>query len=310
MKQYEIPILLEFFARPNTFRQVFESIRKIKPKYLYLYQDGIRGEKDFEGHAECRKIVSSIDWLCEVKTFYQEKNQGCDPSGYIAQSWFFKNVEYGIVLEDDCVPNESFFRYCEELLIKYKDDEGIAFICGMNVLDEYENQNDKDTSYFFTAHGGIWGWASWKRFYEKCDPAYSWLENEDVVKKIKQNFSSKYEANQFIKLAKQRRKEGKEYFETIVYANARMHNQLEIVPTKNLISNIGIGGGTHSTDSLEGMHPNIRKLFNKKTYELPSPLKHPSSKERNTSYEKEIEPSFKKEFSYKLYRLKYRLKSK
>ena len=107
---YDIPILLEFYARPDKFIHVFNAVKKMKPKYLYLYQDAPRSDKDKEGWKACRDLVNSIDWDCEVHTYYQEKNQGCDPSGFLAQSWFFSNVEYGIVLEDDCVPNESLDR--------------------------------------------------------------------------------------------------------------------------------------------------------------------------------------------------------
>lgn len=308
MKQFSIPILLEFYARPEKFVQVFNAIKEIKPVELYLYQDAPKSEKDIDGWKKCREIISTINWPCTIKTFFQEKNQGCDPSGFIAQSWFFDNVEYGIVLEDDCVPNLSFFYYCEELLLKYKDNDSIAFISGMNVLDKFENSRDREANYFFTAHGGIWGWASWRRFYKKCDPTYSWLNDKNSVAKIKRNFYSSYEAKSFLRLARARKKESKAYFETIVYANARLHNQLEIVPCVNLISNIGIGDlGTHGPNALEKLPPKIRKMFFKDCYDMTFPLNHPISFSRNTRYEKKIKPSIFDEIRYKFYSLKYRL---
>lgn len=287
---FEIPILLEFFCRFDTFSKVFEEVKKIRPTKLFLYQDGPRNEKDLIGIQKCRELVNDINWECDIKTFYQEKNIGCDPSGFIAQSWFFSNVEYGIVLEDDCVPNHSFFKFCKEMLLKYKDNDKIALISGFNLFDSFEDKHNPG-SYFFTAHGGIWGWASWSRFYSKCDPTYSWLNNKDLVKKIKKNFSSSFEANQFIKLAKKRKNENRAYFETILYAAARSNDMLEIVPNVNLISNIGFGpNGTHSNLNFKKIPPKTRKLFLKKNFEINFPLIHPKALKRNKKYEKKIEP--------------------
>ena len=102
MKQFSIPILLEFYARPDKFLQVFNAVKEIKPVELYLYQDAPKSEKDIEGWKKCREIISTIDWPCTIKTFFQDKNQGCDPSGLLLKAGF-DNVEFGIVLEDDCV---------------------------------------------------------------------------------------------------------------------------------------------------------------------------------------------------------------
>ena len=311
MKQFDIPILLEFYARPEKFLKVFDSVKAMKPAILFLYQDAPKSENDKAGWAKCREIVNSIDWPCDIHTYYQEQNKGCDPSGFLAQSWFFDNVEFGIVLEDDCVPNCSFFYFCREMLIKYKDDNSIAFISGMNVLDKFRNPKCPEADYFFTAHGGIWGWATWKRFYMLCDPTYSWLNNKNDIKAIKDNFYSKREGNSFIKLAKARQKEKKEYFETIVYSNARLHNQVEIVPCVNLISNIGIGElGTHGPGSIEKLPPRIRKLFFKETFEIPNLITHPILKERNYKYEAKIKPSIFDGIMFKIYSLRYYLTAK
>ncbi len=306
---YDIPILLEFYARPDKFIYVFEAVKKMKPKYLYLYQDAPRSEKDKEGCQRCREIVNSIDWDCEVKTFYQDINQGCDPSGWLAQSWFFSQVEYGIVLEDDCVPNESFFLFMKENLIKYKDDNDIAYISGMNVLDDYENKIEPGSSYFFTKYGSTWGWGSWKRFYSKCDSSYSWLDDEKQLQEIINDFTNKKTCEDYIALARIRKKEGKAYFETILTANVRLHHQMEIVPTHNMISNIGIGDfGTHSASSLKRLHPKIRKMFFKKQYDYEFPLIHPTKKEINVGYEKDMSKAWPRcKLSYKYYALKYEI---
>lgn len=123
---------------------------------LLLYQDGPREgrEDDIAGIKKCREIAESIDWDCEVYRNYQEKNVGCDPSGYNAQRWAFSIVDKCIVLEDDVVPSQSFFGYCKELLDYYENDERIGLICGMNNKDVSENVQG---SYSFTLKGSFGG---------------------------------------------------------------------------------------------------------------------------------------------------------
>ena len=116
----DIPVLLIFFVRPEPLRKVFEEIKIARPSKLYLYQDGARENRpdDIENVMKCREIVKDIDWECEVVYKYQKKNFGCDPSEFISQKWMFEKEEYGIVLEDDDVPSQSFFPFCKELLEK------------------------------------------------------------------------------------------------------------------------------------------------------------------------------------------------
>ena len=133
----DVSVLLIFFCRVEKTKEVFAAIKEARPARLYLYQDGPREtvKSDGEELQKCRQIVSEIDWDCEVHTFYQEKNLGCDPSEYIAQRWFFDNEEMGIILEDDDVPSQSFFPFCKELLDKYRNDKRVNMICGMNNND-------------------------------------------------------------------------------------------------------------------------------------------------------------------------------
>ena len=305
---YDIPILLVFFNRPDKFAAVFSAVKAIRPSKLFLYQDGPRANNadDAENVRKCREIASSIDWPCEVKILFQTENLGCDPSGYTAHSWFFNQVEYGIVLEDDCVPSQGFFDLCAYALPKYKDDLRISMISGMNLLEVFGRVKDP---YFFTAHGGIWGWASWARFYKLCDPTYSWLDDENSVREIKSDFSTKKEAKQFIQLAKQRRKEGIAYFETIVYAAARSRHMLEIVPTKNTITNIGVGVGVHTNQAFKDMSPVERRYYYRKAYDFQAPEKEVPVI-RNTEYERKILLSFADKILIRVHRLFKRMRKK
>ena len=124
------PVLFLIFNRPDTTRQVFNEIRKAQPAQLFVAADGPRKDRDsdFELCKKTREIVRQVDWDCEVFTRFQEENLGCKRAVSSAIDWFFSNVEEGIILEDDCVPDQSFFPFCQELLEKYRHDERIMMI--------------------------------------------------------------------------------------------------------------------------------------------------------------------------------------
>ena len=146
----DIAVLLLFFTRSDTFRQVFEAVRLARPSKLLLYQDGPRDKRDMTGLEACREIVSdeNIDWECEVHRNYLEHNQGCDPSGFLSHRWAFSLADKVIVLEDDVVPAQSFFPFCKEMLDRYENDERISMIAGFNI-DEVSK--DCKEGYFFTS---------------------------------------------------------------------------------------------------------------------------------------------------------------
>ena len=133
---YKIPILFVIFNRPEIARKSFESIRKRKPQKLYIACDGARSNKpgEIEIVEKTRKtILDAVDWDCEVKTLFQKDNLGCGRGVYTAISWLFENEEKGIILEDDCVVNSSFFLFMEHILEKYKEDQRIGMVAGSNL---------------------------------------------------------------------------------------------------------------------------------------------------------------------------------
>lgn len=271
----DVPVLLLFFTRPEHTKKVFEAIRAAKPSKLYLYQDGPRLGRtdDIENIERCRKVVENIDWECKVYRNYQGKNYGCDPSEYLAQKWMFETEEYGIILEDDDVPSQSFFPYCKELLEKYKDDENIQMVCGYNPIDEYMPCKD---DYFFSKVGSIWGWATWKRVVDTWDPKYSWMDDPDKQKKYFSSYPTIIERNFLKKVLKRHRASGIEHYETINSSNMMLYDRLAINPKYNMISNIGIGGETtHSTNDIRVLPHATRRLLYKNVHEYTFPLKHP-----------------------------------
>ena len=283
-RKFEVPVLLIFFCRDEVLRQVFECVKKVRPTKLYLYQDGARRESDMPGIQACRDSVSQVDWECEVHTFYQDKNVGCDPSEYIAQKWMFETEDRGIVLEDDDVVSDSFFYFCEELLEKYKDDERINMICGMNHLGHYDKSG---TSYIFTKTGAITGWASWKRVIDTWDPNYSFVDDE-YQKYCLKNLLGKYYDRVFNTWKKQK-ESGKAHYEGILGSSMYLNNRLNIVPTCNLVKNIGLTtDATHSTGTLNTMPRAHRCIFFAPIYELEFPLKHPKTVTEDIGYQKLI----------------------
>lgn len=272
----DVPVLIIFFNRPGCFSKVFEQVKKARPSKLLLYQDGARegNENDAVGIQQCREIASDIDWDCEVYTLYQEKNYGCDPSGYLARVWAFQHVDKCIILEDDCVPSLSLFPFCKELLDRYEDDQRINMICCMNNLETWETPY----SYLFTETGSICGVATWKRVIDEWDPKYEFLDdeyNKDLL--LRYMKSKKPSCINSLGSWNAERDTGLEFHEAIGGIGQLANSRLNIVTAKNLISNVGNTpeGGTHSVSDISLLPRNIRKIFTMPAYELEFPLKHP-----------------------------------
>ena len=265
----DLAVLVIFHARYSTLEKVFESIRTARPSTLLLWQDGPRAgnEKDMEGIKRCREIVDNIDWECTVHKNYHDKNMGCDPSTFRAQKWAFEIVDKCVVLEDDMVPNQSFYPYCKELLDKYEYDERVNHICGVNGLgDTTSCPND----YLFSFYG-TGAWASWRRVAKGWDTTYSFLDKEYYMKNIKMHLPHIVD----LEKAKMRRETGFEWWEVLLAYNSYLNNRLVIIPKVNLVSNIGVTPEATHGSQLRLMNKRVRNLFNMNTNELSFPLRHP-----------------------------------
>lgn len=170
------PVLFVVFNRPATTAKVFEEIRKARPKSLYIAADGPRPSRE-DDRAKCeevRRIVSGVDWECDVKTRFLDSNVGCKTAVSGAIDWFFAEEPEGIILEDDCLPSTSFFRYCDEMLEKFRDDQRVFLVSGYNKQQRWKRD---EADYFFSYYGGIWGWASWRRAWRHNDIEMADLED-------------------------------------------------------------------------------------------------------------------------------------
>lgn len=171
-----IPVALLVFNRPDTTARVFEAVRRARPQQLLLIADGPRADcpGDVLKCAEVLGIVENVDWTCEVLRNCSETNLGCKVRVSSGLDWVFGLVEHAIILEDDCLPDQTFFRFCEEMLNRYRDDERVMSICGSNLLGSWKSDIQ---SYHFSFYGGIWGWATWRRAWAHYDVSMAlWRE--------------------------------------------------------------------------------------------------------------------------------------
>lgn len=282
----DVSVLILFFNRPKLLAQVFEQVKKARPARLFLYQDGPRGERDMPGIEACRKVVADIDWECEVHHNYQEKNYGCDPSEYMAQKWAFSLSNKCIVLEDDDVPAVSFFGFCKELLDKYEHDTRISMIAGFN---NEEITPDITSDYFFATTFSIWGWASWRRVTDQWDEFYTFLDDKENMRQLKNLIHTRRYRKDFIYMCQRHREHGKAYYETIFHASMLFNSGLSIVPTRNMINNLGAtADSTHFAGSVHTMPRGYRRIFTMKRHEVEFPLKHPRHVIENTAYKDSV----------------------
>jgi hypothetical protein len=257
-KEYKLksPVLFIVFNRVETTKKVFESIREAKPPRLYISSDGHRSSNKFDKDKidEIRSfIIDNIDWDCEVNTLFNSENYGCKLAVYNAISWFFKNEEFGIILEDDCLPNHDFYFFCDFLLHQYADNKKVFSISGRNHLNTWKkDEND----YFFTT-GSIWGWASWRRAWKYMDIELKDFENFDIARKNLSwlNENCKLKANEVF-MGCVDSKKGKNSSWAYPWAYARIkYKSLNIVPSKNLINNIGFSSESTHTKLLYNIEP-------------------------------------------------------
>lgn len=284
----DVAVLLIFFSRPEQFSQVFQQVKKARPRALFLYQDGARvdREDDIKGIAECRAIAEDIDWDCKVYKFYQKENVGCDPSEFIAQKWAFSYVDKCIVLEDDDVPSVTFFQFCKELLDLYENDTRISMISGFN---HEEVTQDVPYDYFFTSNCSIWGWASWRRVIDQWDEKYAFLEDDFNVRQLKSAIRHRKFLKSFIDTCKKHKSKNKAYYETILIANQWLHSELAIVPSRNMINNIGAtNNSTHFSGNINSQPKGLRRIFTMKRYEVSFPIKHPKYVIENHDYKDRV----------------------
>lgn len=269
----DIAVAMVFFNRPNQFSEVFESVRKAAPSKLFLIQDGARdgNEKDQKNILACRKIAETVDWDCEVYKIYSDVNLGCGKRISTGISEAFKYVSKLIILEDDCLPSDSFYPFCKDILEYYENDDRVNMISGMNHLGEFTQTTD---DYMFATVGSIAGWATWKRAWDIIDFQMKNFEDANVQRLLKNYSSTLYKKFSEFK-QKIDNKEKLTSWSTQRGLACILNSGLIVVPKVNLMSNIGADGeGVHTPPDIRMIPKGKRWLYELKLYSMDFPLKH------------------------------------
>jgi hypothetical protein len=234
---FKTPILLLIFNRPETTKAVFESIRSVRPAEYYVAADGPRVELESDAAKcdEARRIATSVDWDCSLQTLLRDRNLGSGAGVASAITWYFDHVPQGIILEDDCVPSFSFYRFCEELLAYYRDNSAIMHISGNNF--QYGRKRGP-ASYYFSRYTHSWGWATWRRAWKHYD------------------FALSPEADR------------RHIWDGQWLLSVERNHGMSILPNVNLVQNIGFGPDATHTRTME-------RFAMLSAHEIAFPLQHP-----------------------------------
>lgn len=272
----QTPVILIIFNRPRLTERVFAEIANAKPRQLFVIADGPRRDRvdDDERCRETRAIIERVDWNCEVYKNYSQVNLGCGRRPATGIGWAFEKVEEAIILEDDCVPHPTFFRFCEELLEKYRNEARVMQIAGTNLVSR---QSPLPYSYAFTTHLSCWGWATWRRAWKYHDmTCRSWPtfgQGNRLCEILRDQTLMNYYAR-FFDLAF--RKKGDVDFWDYQWLFACWNQGgLSVAPNRTLITNIGWGpDATHTFGEAD-------KRANIPLGEMVFPLKHPPAVARD-----------------------------
>jgi hypothetical protein len=256
------------FNRPDKAQAVFEQIRRARPGRLFIVGDGPRPGKTGEAElvSRGRQVVNTVDWPCDVKVNFADHNMGARRRVASGLDWVFSHVEDTIIVEDDCLPEPTFFRFCSELLEKYRDDERIALISGNNHL---KGKRVSPESYTFSGTGHTWGWATWKRVWEGFGGEHglkdTWTKHEqkEILRQIP-SLAWRMSFGRMLKNAAQL-----DAWDIPFSVHCQEKDYVSVVPEVNLVTNIGFGvGSTHTKfESLTLQSPSEPIDF---------PLRHPA----------------------------------
>ncbi|MGX5816678.1 hypothetical protein ACWKWU_00690 [Chitinophaga lutea] len=247
--QVKSPVLFLLFNRPELTRKTFERIRAAQPARLYVAADGPRKSHaaDADLCAQARAAVQ-IDWPCDYKLLYRPANLGCRSAVSAAVSWFFAAEKEGIILEDDCLPHTDFFRFCDALLDRYRNDARVRSITGSNL---FPGKKWGSASYYFSQHANVWGWATWKRVWDQYDPGLRQYRPEDVPRLLANVFPDPFLVKVWLQHYHDLRAEKVDTWDYQLQLANFFENGLCAVPNVNLVSNMGFGDdSTHTCNAL------------------------------------------------------------
>lgn len=239
------PILLIGFNRPDFMAAQIAAVRAARPSKLYVAVDGPRADRsdEIEKCRAVRECVKLVDWPCEVKTLFSDSNRGCQMGPVTAIDWFFEQEVAGIILEDDCRPTIDFLRFANEMLVRYCEDERVGLVAGFNAFDL---QSDRKSSYHFSEHLDIWGWASWRRVWRKYDVTMAKYADraEELINRSKMTSYGKM----FMRKGLREVREGLNSWDFQFSLMFLAEGYLAVSPREKLVANAGVcdAAATHT----------------------------------------------------------------
>ncbi len=248
------PVAIFAFNRPQTLARVFAVVRAARPERLLLVCDGPRADRpgEVERCAEVRRMLDGVDWPCAVERNYSDTNMGCRARVASGLEWVFAQCEEAIILEDDTLPDASFFGYCDELLARYRDDARVQMVCGYNLLGRGELGG---SSYWFSAHPRIWGWASWRRAWRGYDVTMrDWPAMKQTAAWTARTPEEQAGWDAYLQGVKDGRVDTWDAQMTLL---AWRTGRLSIIPATNLVRNIGFGVDATNTSALASPGPPV-----------------------------------------------------
>ena len=269
------------FNRPAETAQVFGAIRQLRPKRLLIVADGPREgvPGDAKNCADARAVIESVDWPCHLQTDYAEKNLGCRRRVSSGLDWVFSQVEEAIILEDDCLPDPSFFPYCEALLARYRDDPRVMVISGANLFQRFHATKN---SYYASRYSLVWGWASWRKKWQQhydIDIArWPELRAQDWLKEFLRPLEATYWGRIFDQV-----RDGFDTWDYSLILACWLNDGLALHPRQNLVSNIGWNAGSTHTKDPESVLANLPR------YPMSFPLRHPERLDRHEEADHRLE---------------------
>lgn len=279
----DTPVVLIIFNRPFLTQKVFDEIKKSKPKQLFVISDGPRNEEEKKIVEETRMIIEQIDWKCNVLKKYSENNLGCKVSVSSGLDWVFSQVEKAIILEDDCIPDPTFFKFCEDLLEKYSDNKKVMMISGDNFFEK-----ESKFSYDFCHHSLIWGWATWRRAWRQYEVANT--SKPEVFEKRRNELSQFVSTRRLDAIKKTL--EGKIDTWDYLWQYAMLLNcGLCVYPSVNLVKNIGFGNAATHTK-----YKTFHSLLSQRPINFP--LQHPTNVKSNKSFDDKISRTYHPIYSF------------
>ena len=282
------PIAFIIFNRPDKTQKVFEAIRCAQPPKLFVIADGPRLHRsdDLDKCAATRAIIDQVDWNCEVIKNFSDKNLGCGMRPATGISWVFENVEEAIILEDDCIPHPTFFRFCEELLDKYRFDHRVMHISGNNYWSEKFQRND---SYVFSRYPLSWGWATWKRAWQHYEFEMTLWHQVNQRNVLRDLLGDRHTVDTWIKIFQRIGTDATlDCWDYQWILTCWLQNGLSILPNVNMVSNVGFGADATHTFTKESFAADGTQLSVSQEA-MTFPLKHPQMMIRDSDIDRLIQ---------------------